>query len=311
MSPELVEETIASLPSGRTLFPYFRDRYALQLLRNAFPRGQSVAAIKRSAFGNLLRKPTVRNLMAQIGRSHILPEDLDSAWPRHHETYRLTLGQWPVANERWARSYHQTTRRGTNLVLQLNFAVSHNRELARITGAGVEDYNESSIHPIEKKRNLTLAWSRIDLDFDTREALIEEIQSDWIRDTHRWATDPDDREQARRFRQYEDELLKPHRRIWDEAMMAATIWFLVEEIGIRSLFYHTMESGHALKQINWCHPPRSLYTDLPRQFCFQTTFNGPLFIRDHSDRPTRKLFSRPETQWFHLEFDREPVAQAA
>lgn len=27
----------------------------------------------------------------------------------------------------------------------------------------------------------TLAWSRIDFDFDTGEALIEEIQSDWVR----------------------------------------------------------------------------------------------------------------------------------
>ena len=302
MTSELAREIIASLPTGRTLFPYHRDRYALQLLRAAFPGGESVVNIKRSRFHGLLHKPAVRTLIAKLGRNHITPKDLESGWPHNHQTYRLTLGQWPEPDERWDRDYHQTTRRGTNLVLRLNFAVSHNRELNRITRTDIADYNDCSIHPIEKRQNLTLAWSRIDLDFDTREALIEEIQTDWIRDARRWARGSRHGEHAARFRKYRDTIMKPHLPIWDEAMLSATLWFLIEEIGIRSIFYHTAKSGSRFKRIDCSHPPRSVYTDLPRRFCFQSTCNGPLFIRDRSDRRVRRLFQRPETKWFHLAF---------
>lgn len=36
-------------------------------------------------------------------------------------------------------------------------------------------------HPVSRQRN-TLAWARLDLDLNSATALIEEIQSDWIRD---------------------------------------------------------------------------------------------------------------------------------
>lgn len=36
-------------------------------------------------------------------------------------------------------------------------------------------------HPVRKDDVETLAWARIDLDFASNQALIEEIQSDWVK----------------------------------------------------------------------------------------------------------------------------------
>ena len=48
---------------------------------------------------------------------------------------------------------------------------------------------DDPFHPVASGGELTLAWSRIDLDLDRGEALVEEIQSDWVRDAQsqsRW-----------------------------------------------------------------------------------------------------------------------------
>ena len=37
-------------------------------------------------------------------------------------------------------------------------------------------------HPVRQDGRHTLAWARMDVDLDAGEALIEEIQSDWIRE---------------------------------------------------------------------------------------------------------------------------------
>ena len=60
--------------------------------------------------------------------------------------------------------------------------------------------------------------------------------------------------------------------------LAATLWFLRRELGIRRIFYHTFETGNWLKGLRDYKPPRSIYTDLPKQFCFQETYNPPSFI---------------------------------
>ena len=80
--------------------------------------------------------------------------------------------------------------------------------------------------------------------------------------------------------------------------MTATLWFLLEELGIKTIFFHTYESGVRLKQIKHGAPPRSIYTDLPRTFCFRTTHNGPAFLRDSDDRHVIALFDDPETKWY-------------
>ena len=189
-------------------------------------------------------------------------------------------------------------------MLQLNFSMAHKRELARLV-PNWEEYNQWSCHPIALDQELTLAWARIDLDLETGEALIEEIQSDWVRDAGVYAyRNRDNAEED--WEKYIDQVLRPDTRKWPEAMLTAAVWFLAVEMGIRTIFYHTHESGTKLKRISGNPPPRSLYTSLPKKFCFELTHNGPLFIRDANERTRKdlkKLFVDPATQWYILKLD--------
>ena len=95
-------------------------------------------------------------------------------------------------------------------------------------------------HPGSDEAN-TLAWARIDVDLDQRQALIEEIQCDWLRKVARYeryarAHKPDSFVHSLRHRgihikahklwSYHLETMAPYRKIWSEAMLFAAIWFL-------------------------------------------------------------------------------------
>src|SRR5262245_30450972 len=110
-------EVCSSLPGGRTVFRYFKDRYALQLLAYAAAQGGSLPEMRRGRFGPLLQKPEVRRLVGAWGRGTLWGL-LDSHFPSPTEDYRLTLGLWG-GNRDWY--WNQTTRPGWNVVVQLNF----------------------------------------------------------------------------------------------------------------------------------------------------------------------------------------------
>lgn len=289
------------LPKGRTLYYDFPDRYALILLKHIVgEEGCRVADIKKSSIAPLLNKECVKQILASSGDGLIFRDDIKKAWPADLFAFRLTLGSWPDLDEKPDPSWHQITRKGWNLVLQLNFAISHNRHLKK----HVPDWNEFleySPHPIAKGKEITLAWARIDLDIDTGEALIEEIQSDWIRDA-KYLANQRKGEHTEAWKKYYDDILLPHYKKWSETMLSATLWFLLEELGIYTIFYHTFDSGARLKNIEENPPPKSLYTSLPKKYCFRLTHNGPLFIRDSADRKMRENFTSPETQWYILDF---------
>jgi len=285
------------LPRGRTLFYYYRDYYAVYLLRKWMgDRPVSLHDLKRSPVAPFLSKPCLRPLLAAAGGGQLYPEDLDQLWPDHTRAYRLSLGVWPELDEDCDLSWHQVTRRGRNLVLQLNMNAGHKREL----GKRLPDWKlvaHSYCHPVANGEELTLAWSRIDLDLDREEALIEEIQSDWVRDVRAYAHEQN-RHAHQKWKAYQQSTFRVERKIWPEIMLSATLWFLVEELGIRTVFYHRHETGTRLKRIPWDPPPRSLYTQLPEQFGFRITHNGPGFIRDSMDRRQLRLFCDPDTRWY-------------
>ena len=61
--------------------------------------------------------------------------------------------------------------------------------------------------------------------------------------------------------------------------MKIYFYFLKEEIGINTIFYHTFEGGNFLKGIDYAKkPPRSLNTSLPKKFCFELTNQYPAFL---------------------------------
>ena len=287
-----IEGIAACLPKGRTPFYYFKDRYALMLLSMFLDGKTSKADISKTSFGKLLQKPTVRDAISQVGSGELSPLVFDAHWPGCHECYLLTLGHWGSAR----RTYDQTSRSGYNLVLRLNFSTKHDEVYQQTFRQLSRRPFEYQHHPVHSGARNTLAWARLDIDLNTGDALIEEIQNDWLRLAQR----------ARRFAamgianlrheegeiapedviDYVDKILQPHREIWQEAMLAATIWFLKTELGMERIFYHTFQTGLALKRMSHWLPPRSIYTSLPGKFCFQRTRRMPRFLKSRAKSTT-------------------------
>ncbi len=310
MKREIIDEVIACLPNERTLFHYFKGQYALQLLHFATHQLKSVAAIKRSPYQRLLNRAGVRSLLARQGSGEIAPELFAHCWHPSSQPFVLTVDRWGDDN-RWD---YQVTRPGCNLVLQLNFSEQHNRAYQKLVKPEDEFIFNYSGHPVMEKgkramfRN-TLAWARIDFDLERGEALIEEIQSDWVRGVNAclqaikkgrqpWHLDYCNCK-PERFELYMENVFAPFITLWSEAMLSAAIQFIRVELGIGNIYYHTFDTGQKLKQVYGGTPPRSLYSDLPRKFCFQLTDKDPGFIKQ--DRTfIRKRRKVKQVEWYRL-----------
>lgn len=286
MKTKDLREVIACLPTGKTLFRYAKDDYAFRLLSRAAKHETTLGGLRASRFGKLLQKPVVKDWMASGSSAHWFCPSF-GVGRLGEQVYRLSLDEWGDDDSTWV--WDQTSRRGKSLVLQLNLTRRHEIALRKLTGEGGVDPFYWSGHPVRTGQNATLAWARIDFDLDTGDALIEEIQSDRIRDVrylmsckpcgssgmihydhHRW-----ERRRVERF--WADEM-RHHDKIWEEAMLMAALEFLFDEIGMKRVFYHTFNTGCHLKGIDGTPPPRSLYTSLPKKFCFRETSELPEFL---------------------------------
>ena len=294
------KEVVACLRGERTLYHYFPDRYALMLLGWAAGEGARLDALRKGAYAPLLQKPVVRNLLADCGSAVVDHQQFDCYWPAETKGFVLGLDHWHG---------FQTSRSGSsghNLVLQMNFTQEHMQVLRRRFG-GTDLFN-SPAHPVQQgigsKRRETLAWARIDLDLKRDEALIEEVQSDWVSTLdyalkHGWRIDGEDisRTHLKRYKESELSWLSGH---WADAMLAATLGFLRTEIGISKIFFHTWEGGNLTKNMGRWAPPRSVYSKLPKRFCMHRTKDRPQFLRE--DRRLRRLFrARKDIEFFQLE----------
>lgn len=101
MDKLIAREIIECLPRGRTLFPYFRDRYAFALLAHAAGEGISVAKLKRGSFGSLLAKPRVKEYLGLLGTSRLCRKHFEQAWFEPAKTFLLTLGAWDGSHPRY------------------------------------------------------------------------------------------------------------------------------------------------------------------------------------------------------------------
>ena len=287
-----VKEIIECLPKSKTRFYYFKDRYALILLRLAVDEQTTKKELLRSRFAKLLSKNVVKESLSLGRGAEITSQTFDAYWPSRYECYFLTLGLWGSNSRYW----DQTSRRGYNLVLQLNFTSKHDEPYRKLIDPDEEYPFEYEGHPIASGSQRTLAWSRLDVDLCKGEALIEEIQTDWIRDAlaaRRRALNAKDTicfygttMHRDRVIRYVDSVLRQHEETWDEAMLSATIHFLSEVLGIKTIYYHTYESGARLKHIQFRLPPRSIYSRLPKRFCFSETDRRPRFLPGKA-RPAR------------------------
>ncbi len=100
---------------------------------------------------------------------------------------------------------------------------------------------------------------------------------------------------------YHDEVVAPVADHWDEIMLSAAIWFLVDEIGIRKIYLHDHVSGAKLKSINGTFPPHSLYTRLPKRFCFTETTQGPYFLMRKNAGRLRSRVKKGDLSFWRLQ----------
>ncbi|MEO0830773.1 MAG: hypothetical protein AAFY03_09985, partial [Pseudomonadota bacterium] len=211
----------------------------------------------------------------------------------------------------------QMSRKGGNLVIQLGFPSDHASLLGRHFRKEVRWKFEASHHPIRDTGRPTLAWARVDVEGD--HMLIEEIQSDWLRFVSLFVQDlakhePQSRE-LRVHQEYERELVRLYAKRWPTAMLLATLSTAVEHFGVRHVWMHQPSVGAVLKGINGRQPPRSLYTQLPRGFCFEATQDVPpmLETRFHPSHLRRKKMRKLAIAcrtgaplFWHLDLGRRP-----
>ncbi len=316
MDTKLAKEIIACLPKDRTLFYYHDDKYAALLLSYAIGDAAPISEIKTTRFAKLLDRPLVKSVIAEKGDGVLSVRDLQSVCSENLEIYTLTLGLWPDAVDKYWH-WNQTSRKGTNLVLQLNFTGLHDQALREALGSDKADPFTCDAHPVSSRGHNTLAWSRIDLDWERGEALVEELQTDWIRFGSFYYQQALDHLSgarsgarvrygshnldARGLKDYCENVLSRHAQWWADAMLTATIWFIVEEIGIREIWMHDFRTGSRLKKITDRHPPRSLYTDLPKRFCFERRSTLPAMLEGALPKKLKASAKAGSERIWHLE----------
>ncbi len=291
MKLEQAKEIMACLPQGRTLFHYSKDDYAFWLLKQWSQNEQDIHNLKSSRARKLLDKPIIKQCIAQYGQGCVTSDSLpERQYLRNTHTYRLTLDTWGDNLDYWRMN--QVTRKGVSLVLQLNLNQTHKMKLDQCYQESEHDPFDNWGHPARNGAFPTLSWCRLDLDFQTGEALIEEIQTDLIRDTlyaHQRAKKAHKENKStfqfgrflfhtNKFLHFWNEEFSHHEKIWHEATLTAALKFISQELGIHTIYYHTHESGIFLKRLEGAHPPRSLYTSLPKKFCFEFTRDVPEFL---------------------------------
>ncbi|MEJ2064445.1 MAG: hypothetical protein P8X74_14410 [Reinekea sp.] len=303
MDKQQLEEILACLDQRKWLLHFYPDCYAVFLLEQWLKqRGSAtVRDIKASPFAKLLNKPILKGLIAT--QPVLDCKSLDQVWPTTVEPLVVTLGRW---------AFNQTSRPGFNLVLQVNLNNRWNYALQRMLSMSANQIFDCG-HPINTDRETTLGWVRLDLDFDTNEILIEEVQSDlvrWLRQI-RLSAEAAQKRGDEQFRFYShsietqpviegwyyfDSMVMNQ---WQEALLWSALWFCEHELGIDNIYYHTFDTGVLLKGINYTKPPRSLYTDLPKKFCFELTDNPPQFIAEDK-RAKRRLKTRKQSAFYKL-----------
>jgi hypothetical protein len=311
MDIQETKEVLACLPKDRTLYNYCRDYYAVELLQSVARRYPTIQGLKRSSFGRLLDKPSISSLLGGCGDGVVSESVLASYWLEPGTTYLITVGSWGSRHHR----YNQTSRPGFNLVLRLNFNNQHDQFYQKTIRPDFDGALNRSGHPMLYRDERTyfretMAWARLDVDLDSGEVLIEEIQSDWVRDVawigkrlkrytseeSRFACYGFDTTVADAYRYLQ--FVEPQLKEWSQAMLSATLNFLLVELGVGDIWFHTWETGNCLKQIDSdSAPPKSLYTRLPKQFCFELTDQMPGFLNNKSTN--RRLRRKKVTPAFY------------
>lgn len=289
----------------RLLFRYYKDRYAAMLLERQLQPRLRISTLRTGPYARLLDRPAIKALVASKGDGFLHRDDFASLWPYETQSYVVTFARWGSERSR-DRRWNQTSRPRHQLVLQLNFPYAHDAEYYRLIPDAEGMPFACSFHPVNMNKRLTMAWARIDIDLVSGEALIEEVQNDWIRNVggalsaalEGWGIYAPDRD---KLKAYAEIVLAPHAAMWSEAVLAAALQVLTRDCGIGRIWYHHCETGCEIKQMTGWRPPRSLYTDLPKRFCFELTDDAPEFILSAQPRWLRKKLERREGKFWRMD----------
>lgn len=295
----------------RLLFRYYKDRYAAMLLERQLQPCQPIRALRAGPYARLLDRPAIKAVVAAKGDGFLRRDDLALLWPYETQTYGVTFARWG-SEKSCDRRWNQTSRPRRQLVLQLNFPHAHDAEYRRLIPDAKEMPFACRFHPVNVSKRITMAWARIDIDLKSGEALIEEVQNDWIRNVGgsladavagwgRYAKPAD----IEKLRHYAGSVLAPHADMWSEAVLAAALQILMGECGLLRVWYHHFATGCEIKNLHkpFWKPPRSLYTDLPKRFCFELTDEPPAFILPAQPRWLRKKLERREGRFWRMDAD--------
>ena len=313
MDTKLLNEVIECLPKDKTHFRYFEGAYAPKLLALLMPQEVLIADAKKSSYAKLLQTKLLKPLIAHSGDGRLRKEQVSSVWQEPSLPFLLSASRWDGRKD-W--KWNQVSRRGENLVLQLNLPKQH-EHLFRQWLAPKDEYsfNWSYGHPVQRKKSSatffreTLAWARIDLDFDNNEALIEEVQSDGARKMQSLAK----RFMACGCRKCQQRMnyihwFNPYGKLWSEAMLMATVDFLKNEIGVEHIYMHTDRSGWKLKHMSEdCKAPKSLYSVLPKKFVFKRICGAPLFLRE-TKQYQKLIKTHPDIDFHYLSLTHKVAA---
>ena len=300
MTPDVLTSLRQRLPREMQ-FNYYADRQSPWLLTHSMPDQAKIAQLRALPVGKLLSRPAMAVLIARSGgllrRSDLAAiayadrfdlhdqagptgrAALDAVWALTWQDFLLSFAEWGKGGN-WANL--QLSREGGNLVIQLGFPSDHAELLGRYLDKDVRQKFEEQLHPVRRDGRPTLAWARVDVDFDTGEALIEEVQSDWLRnvaDEVDWLASSEPRSRDLRAHQaYKQALFARYAKVWPQAMLLATLVILRDLLGLRRIWMHQPEPGAILKGIRYSLPPRSLYTALPKAFCFAPVREIPALL---------------------------------
>lgn len=310
MDLKTLEEVKACLGDERRLFHYYDDQFAVNLISRLIKNNgiSSIAELRKTSFGKLLARPCFKDTLRKSGKGQICLDQLNEIYGNDYHSLVVTLDQWGCEKDyEWV----QTSRPGTNLVLQFNFTNEHDMRLRQLNIDG--DIFKYYSHPVHRYKS-SLAWSRLDIDLDNGVVLIEEIQTDWLRKAarHNKVACNAYEHQRERYRaagvwysskqmmEYTNHVLSSFGKRWSEMVMTYTLHFIRDELGISTIYYHDFETGSRLKRLKTTRPPRSLYTELPRKFCFVKTDRAPEFILTNK-RAKRRYKTIKQPSWLKLE----------
>ena len=114
-------------------------------------------------------------------------------------------------------------------------------------------------------------------------------------------TSPRSRE-LRNVVEYEKRLLATHGKDWSRVALLAALRFLRHELATGQVFMHQAWSGPVFKSIYGAHPPVSLYTALPKRFCFVPVREAPAFLEKPCSKTLRRVRGKKKPYFWKLDF---------